>query len=273
MKRLIYVLMLLLPMVVTSAEAKKKSKTKLPYPLTELATMHDSIVHEGYQLYLKERIAWTAEDVFFAECAKQDMLQGMLIYGTFPVFSDIFYNLDSKQCFFEVKINVATGMIESSDSIRSLTDEEIAKIELQDKLYSASTNLDVEISEPPMGCTFNMDWIQVDDNRYRVFVILGCNMPHMIPWGNDLSYDCDSLGNILDVRKYHHSAILIPTVMDGQPVREVFHSHTDLHPLITSTDIALFLLYGEDLQFFKVYSQGVYYMFDKASGKIHVVIP
>lgn len=276
MRKIIFLIPLILLLFTTPIEAKKHRKPNLekrPYLRTDLATIHDSIASEGYALYLKEKIAWTAEDMFFADCTRQDMLQGMLVYGSFPTFHDIFFNLDSKQCFFEVIIDVEKGIVEEIDSIRPLTDEELAKNELQNRLYYAASKLNIQVNEPPLGCTFNYDWIRVDDNRYRVFVIMGCNMPHLIPWGNDLSYDCDSIGNILDVRKYHQSSILIPTVVKGEPVKGVFHSHTDLHPLITSTDIAIFLLYGEDLNSFKVLSQGIYYIYDKNTNKIHTAIP
>lgn len=272
-----FILSLMLLLLAIPIEAKKKSKnsdlSRLPYPLTEMAAKHDSILHEAYMLYLKEIIAWNAEDVFFADCTHQDELQGMLVCGAFPSYSDIFYNLDTRQCVFEVKIDVEKGALEEIDSIRPLTGEELAEIELQKRLYEAAAHLDVQVNEPPEGCTFNLDWIRVDDNRYRVFIIMGCNKPHVIPWGNDLSYDCDSQGNILDVRKYHHTSILMPTIMDGQPVREIAHSHTDLHPLITSTDIALFLLYAEDINCFKVYSGGIYYVYDKRSNQINIVTP
>lgn len=272
-----FILPLMLLLLAIPAEAKKKSKKsdldKLPYPLTEMAVKLDSITREAYMLYLKEIIAWNAEDVFFADCTHQDELQGMLVCGTFPSYSDIFYNLETRQCVFEVKIDVEKGALEEIDSIRPLTGEELAEIELQNRLYDAAADLDVQVNEPPEGCTFNRDWIRVDDNRYRVFIILGCNKPHVIPWGNDLSYDCDSLGNLLDVRKYHHTSILMPTLMNGEPVREVSHSHTGLHPMITSTDIALFLLYGEQLQYFKVYSQGIYYVYDKTTNQVHTVVP
>lgn len=277
MRKLLFLLPLLMLLAAAPAGAKKKSKKsdldKLPYPLTEMAVKLDSITREAYMLYLKEIIAWNAEDVFFADCTHQDELQGMLVCGAFPSYSDIFYNLETQQCIFEVKINVEKGALEEIDSIRPLTGEELAEIELQKRLYEAAARLDVQVNEPPEGCTFNRDWIRVDDNRYRVFIILGCNKPHVIPWGNDFSYDCDSLGNLLDVRKYHHTSILMPTMMNGEPVREVSHSHTGLHPMITSTDIALFLLYGEQLQSFKVYSQGIYYVYDKTTNLVHTVVP
>ena len=271
---IVFVMVLFAP---GTADAKKKNRAKtfenLPYSLTEMAAKNDSIIHEGYSLYLKEKLAWTAEDMFFAECNRKEIVQGSLISGIFPDFSCIFYNLKTRQCIFEVKMNVEKGEAFGIDSIRVLTDMELDKINLQSRLYNAVYSLDVEINEPPKGCSFNFDWIRIDENLFRVFVIMGCETPHVIPWGNDLSYDCDSLGNVLNVRKYHHSSIIIPTAHNGEKVRQVFHSHTDLHPLISSTDIAIFLLYGEELEGFRVLNNGIYYYYDKKSNSISIITP
>ena len=145
------------------------------------------------------------------------------------------------------------------------------KINLQNRIYSALYTLDIEIQEPPEGCSFNFDWLPIDQNRFRVYGIMGCGIPNIIPWGNDFSYDCDSLGIVLDKRKYHHNSILMPTVVEGNQVREISHSHTDLHPLITSTDIAIFLLYGGNLNEFTLLSKGVYYRFNKQTNRIEIV--
>lgn len=277
MRKFLLIVSVMMLLASGTADAKKKNRTKafenLPFPLTEMAAKNDSIIHEGYALYLKEKLAWTAEDMFFAECSRKEMAQSALVTGIFPNFSDIFYNLETRQCVFEVKLNVEKGEAFGIDSIRVLTEEELNKINLQNRLYNGMYSLDLEINEPPKGCSFNFDWIRIDDNLFRVFGILGCETPHVIPWGNDFSYDCDSLGNVLNVRKYHHSAILIPTDMNGEKVREVFHSHTDLHPLISSTDIAIFLLYGEDLEGFRVLNNGIYYCFDKKSNSISIITP
>ena len=275
MRKLIFILPLAMLLAVAPAEAKKKNRTitfeSPSYPPKELAAMHDSIVHEGYRLALKEQLAWTAEDVFYANCNRQNMMQGSLISGVFPIFSDIFFNLDTRQCIYEVKINVENGEVLGFDSIRPLSEKELAKIKLQDRLYNAIYGLDIEIQEPPQGCSFNFDWLDVGENRFRVYGIMGCSTPHVIPWGNDFSYDCDSLGNVLDQRKYHHSLILTPTVIDGKKVTLVSHSHTELHPLISATDIALFMLYSEDLNEFTVLSGGVYYRYNKQSNRIDIV--
>lgn len=275
MKKFICLLPLMLLLIAVPAEAKKKKKSdlELPYPLTELANIHDSITREGYILYLKEKIAWNSEDIFFAQCTHQDMVQEMLLSGIYPTFSYIFFNKDSKQCIFEVKTNVEKGSVDIVDSIRPLTDKEITRSNLQERIYGAMNKLKLKINELPEGCNFNFDWIKVNENRYRVFIIMGCTKPHIIPWGNDLSYDCDSLGNVLDVRKYHNSSTLTATVMEGSKVIQVFHTHTNLHPLITSTDIALFLLYGEDLESFTVLTHAAYYTYNKETQKITVTIP
>ena len=275
MRKLLFILPLAMLLAVVPAEAKKKNQAiKSESPSCspkELAAMHDSIAHEGYRLALKEQLAWIAEDVFYANCNRQDMMQGSLISGASGKYNAIFFNLDTRQCIYEVRINMKEYETLGIDSIRPLTDKEVAKIKLQDRLYNGVYGLDIDIQEPPQGCSFNFDWLYVGENRYRVYGIMGCSTPHVIPWGNDFSYDCDSLGNVLEQRKYHHSLILTPTIVDGKKVTLVSHSHTELHPLISATDIAIFLLYGEDLNEFTVLSGGVYYRYNKQSNRIDIV--
>lgn len=273
MRKVLIIIPLTMLLAIVPAEAKKKKPiVNADYmSATELAARNDSIVDEGYRLYLKEKIAWTAEDMFFAESSHKDMMQGSIISGIYPEFGAIFYNIVTGMCVYEVKINVEKGEAYGIDSIRPLKENELENIKLQERIYSGVYTLDVEIQEPPEGCSFNFDWLRVAENRFRVFVIMGCNTPHIIPWGNDLSYDCDSTGNVLETRKYHHSSILTPTIVEGNKVREISHSHTNLHPLITSTDIAIFLLYGEDLDEFKILSQGVYYRYSKKTNRIEIV--
>lgn len=273
MRKVLLIIPLTMLLAIVPAEAKKRKPIVNADNIsaTELAAKHDSIVDEGYRLYLKEKIAWTAEDMFFAESSHQDMMQGSIISGTYPEFGVIFYNIETGLCVYEVKTNVEKGEAYGIDSIRPLTEKELEKIKLQERIYRGIYTLDVEIQEPPKGCSFNFDWLRVAENRFRVFIIMGCNTPHIIPWGNDLSYDCDSIGNVLETRKYHHSSILTPTVVEGNKIREIFHSHTNLHPLITSTDIAIFLLYGEGLDEFKILSQGVYYRYSKKTNRIEII--
>ena len=273
MRTRLFVISLVMLMAIVPAEAKKKQINDIQnLSPAELEAKHDSIVYEGYRIYLKEMIAWTSEDMFFAKCSQQHMMQGSVISGIFPDFSDIFYNLDTRQCIYEVKTNVETNEVYGIDSVRPLADKELAKINLQERIYSALYTLDIDIQEPPEGCRFNFDWFPIDNNRFRVFGIMGCSTQNVIPWGNDFSYDCDSLGNVLDKRKYHRTIMLMPTVTsNGNKVKEIFHSHTDLHPLITSTDIAIFLLYGGDMDEFTVLSHGVYYRYNKQTNRIEIV--
>ena len=110
MRTRLFVISLVMLMAIVPAEAKKKQINDIQnLSPAELEAKHDSIVYEGYRIYLKEMIAWTSEDMFFAKCSQQHMMQGSVISGIFPDFSNIFYNLDTRQCIYEVKTNVETN--------------------------------------------------------------------------------------------------------------------------------------------------------------------
>ena len=76
----------------------------------------------------------------------------------------------------------------------------------------------------------------------------------MIPIGDDYSFDLDKEMNVLSWRRYHRSFLEQPITMNGEKITEVMHSHTQMTPYFTTTDIANYMLYGHDLYRIKKFS-------------------
>ena len=95
----------------------------------------------------------------------------------------------------------------------------------------------------------NFDFVRINDNLIRLYVLQGTVQPNTIPFGNDCSIDFDNSGNPLCFRKYHQSMIAVNTVDDeGKKVVSVVHSHLADNPYITPTDVCNFLLYRGELE-------------------------
>lgn len=245
--------------------------------LEEIKAANDSILAEAYRLYLHEKVAWILEDIVYQ--TYEDAMNNA--HGWVPISEDgikvkgVFYNKERTKALYEASINIQTGEASSSDSVRDLTADELEEIEVHQRVINAVRSLE-SIPSCPEGCTFNIEAIQIDDNLYRVYWMLGTSQSGIIPFGSDFSYDCDAEGNIKEVRRYHKSYIPTPTSMDdGGKVRLIVHSHTSICPYIAPTDIALFLLYGYEsagLTQFKVLSTALkcYFVFDAESYEISV---
>ena len=95
----------------------------------------------------------------------------------------------------------------------------------------------------------NFDFVRINDNLIRLYILQGTVQPNTIPFGNDYSIDFDNNGNALCFRKYHNSLIAIKTVdVEGQQIKSVVHSHLRDNPYITPTDVCNFLLYRGGLK-------------------------
>ena len=271
--RRIVILGLLLAVFVPSVKAQN---TESMPSMEEIKAVNDSILVEAYQLYLHEKVAWILEDVFHES---QSSAIGD-VEGWAPFTDDgitvrgIFFNKEKTKALFEASVNIQTGEISSTDSVRNLTGEEMAEIKVHQQVIDAVFDLD-SIPSCPEECSFNIEVLRLGEDLYRVYWMLGTSQHGIIPFGCDFSYDCDSEGNIKDSRRYHNSYIPMLLEMDGEPVREIWHSHTSMCPFIAPTDIALFLLYGyenSDLTGFKVYSPALKcrFVFDATTYQIDV---
>lgn len=273
MKRLVLFSLLFVSFILPM---RAQQSNTIPAP-EEIKAANDSILAEAYRLYLHEKVAWILEDIVYQ--TYEDAMNNA--DGWVPISEDgitvkgVFYNKERTKALYEASINIQTGEASSSDSVRDLTADELEEIEVLQRVINAVRSLE-SIPSCPEGCTFNIEAIQIDDNLYRVYWMLGTSQSGIIPFGSDFSYDCDAEGNIKEVRRYHKSYIPTPTSMDdGGKVRLIVHSHTSICPYIAPTDIALFLLYGYEsvgLTQFKVLSTALkcYFVFDAESYEISV---
>ena len=105
------------------------------------------------------------------------------------------------------------------------------------ELYGDSLRYNPDYGRP------NFDFVRIDANTTRMYMLQGVERSGIIPFGNDFSFDFDNDGNIKAFRRYHQSFIPVPN--DGEMA---FHSHLKDNPYITPTDICNFLLYHGNMK-------------------------
>ena len=227
---------------------KKLSKTENAKTDPEvIQTINDSICAEGAVLYTAERLNWVATDSVFARYRHEDLGGNLIWQPTASTWSAIFYDKDNKNCVFEIKLDTKSGANSLSYDIRPLAEEEQVQIKLKDtmldnglKKYGDQIKYNDKIGNP------NFDFVRINDNLIRLYVLQGTVQPNTIPFGNDCSIDFDNSGNPLCFRKYHQSLIAIKTDEIDKAI-SVVHSHLADNPYITPTDVCNFLLYRGEL--------------------------
>ena len=215
-----------------------------------IQAINDSICAEGAVLYIAERLNWVSTDSVLARYRYEDLGGSLIWQPTSGTWSAIFYDKDKKNCIFELKLNTMSGANSLSYDIRPLTEEEQVQIKLKYTMldnafekYGEQIKFNEKIGNP------NFDFVRINDNLIRLYVLQGTVQPNTIPFGNDCSIDFDNCGNPLCFRKYHQSLIAIKTVDDeGNKIVSVVHSHLADNPYITPTDVCNFLLYRGELE-------------------------
>ena len=234
-------------------EYVKKKLSKTEHSKTDpemIQAINDSICAEGAVLYIAERLNWVSTDSVLARYRYEDLGGSLIWQPTSGTWSAIFYDKDKKNCIFELKLNTMSGANSLSYDIRPLTEEEQVQIKLKYTMldnafekYGEQIKFNEKIGNP------NFDFVRINDNLIRLYVLQGTVQPNTIPFGNDCSIDFDNCGNPLCFRKYHQSLIAIKTVDDeGNKIVSVVHSHLADNPYITPTDVCNFLLYRGELE-------------------------
>lgn len=228
---------------------KKKKKIKRPEAEIIQAT-NDSICAEGYNLYIAETINWMSTDSVLAHYSRDDLGENLIWQPTDSTWSATFFDKDIKNCVFELKYNHVNRTNTISYEKRPITETERAQARIKNiMIKNAFENYGSEIKYNEKCGNPNFDFVRINDNLIRLYILQGTVQPNTIPFGNDYSIDFDNNGNALCFRKYHNSLIAIKTVdVEGQQIKSVVHSHLRDNPYITPTDVCNFLLYRGGLK-------------------------
>lgn len=215
--------------------------------------VNDSVIDEGNNLYLHDKINWVMSDAYKQMCSSKTASLSVVGLLNDTLMSGIMIDADQMKCVFECRLNLNTGEIEPFDLVRGLTPKEITRAERQLTLLEKVGNLNGIYNVAEAG-NLNADVVEITPNLTRVYLLQGTDKSKLIPFGNDYSFDFDNNCNLIARRKYHNSFIPIDFSNKDGNIRKCTHSHLDDNPYITPTDIATFLLYGHDLYDMKTFS-------------------
>ncbi len=251
MKKIKTALIVAIIMLGTNCMAQKKDNHKLRYTPKQIQTTLDSICKEGFDLYVAEVVNWVSTDSALAHYDGNESYGGSYIWQPNEnTWNAVFFDKNKDNCIFEYSLDLRTGEENFNYTPRPVTDTDTKQFTLKKKMmlnalekYGDSLTYDSNCGNP------NFDFIRIDNNTIRLYIIQGTIHPNIIPFGNDYSIDFDNEGNPKQFRKYHQSLIAIPTVNeDGEKIRTTCHSHLKDNPFITPTDICNFLLYHGDME-------------------------
>lgn len=231
----------------SSCSSQKSTLSKTLPPLSELTSILDSIVEEGYQLYYSERANWVATDLVFAKHNEEELGHSVSLRLNDSIWTVLFFDKDNGNCVFESRYNIYSNYIITIDSIRPISLEESTLMERKDILINKAISKygNNMLFAPQSFGNPNIDIIRINDQLIRVYFLQGTVQNNVIPFGYDYSIDFDENLEPVVFRKYHNSLIACPTQSkDGADVKTTWHSHLKDNPYITPTDICNFLLYA-----------------------------
>lgn len=237
--------------------------------------INDSIVDEGYTLYLHDKLNWALSDYYRQQCSSKTASLSVVGVLNDSLMSGIMIDVDQLKCVFECRLNLNTGDLQPINMVRGLSKKELERAERQVTLLEKISSLDGIANVSEAG-NLNIDVVEMGDNLTRLYLIQGTNKSKLIPFGNDYSFDFDKNCNLIARRKYHNSFIPIDFSQKEGTIHKCTHSHLKDNPYITPTDVATFLLYGHDLygmNTFSVYSTALscYFTYNATAHSIVLV--
>jgi hypothetical protein len=220
----------------------------------QMKTKTDSILAEANVLYQYEKAAWITTDSAVSKKQLKNILGPYLVYQLKDSMITIFMNRTMDACIYEAiytpYFDVPTKQIVAT---RPLNATEKRLHEISGKIVQQ-----IEEKKYPITCpkeyNLNLELIPYEKG-YKLYILTGTSQSKVIPFGNDYIFFADQQGNITSWKPFHTRLIDQPTVIDGNQVRSLSHSHRQ-EPFITATDICTFRLYAPmyDQEDFSVYS-------------------
>lgn len=204
----------------------------------------DSICTEGYNLYVAEYVNWVSSDSLLAHYHVDEIGSCFIWQPTNDTWSVIFMDREQKNCIFEFRYDLNSKEQTVSYDSRPISENERGILERKNLMlknaieqYGDSLRYNPDYGRP------NFDFVRIDANTTRMYMLQGVERSGIIPFGNDFSFDFDNDCNVKAFRQYHRS--FIPISNEGETA---FHSHLKDNPYITPTDICNFLLYHGNMK-------------------------
>lgn len=260
-------------LAICSCSTQKKSAASVKRPSPEkLQAILDSICIEGYNLYLAERANWMASDTAMIRLGIDNVGGSARWQTSDNVWHITFIDTTQQYCLLEAELDPKSEKLTCKYEPRPISQAEKDIVKLHERMFQNAVMKygdSLQIANPEFGNP-NFDFVRIDDQTIRMYMLQGTNKQNIIPFGLDYSFDFDYNGNIKAFSRYHQSLIPIQTVSDeGAKATTAIHSHLKNNPYITPTDICNFLLYRiPEMQQMYIYSTALdgYIIYDANSN-------
>ena len=253
MKRLIYLRTLVLVFIIGAFSVSLYSKDKvkkLKMPSAErMQAINDSILEEGLRLYAYESTQWQAADSLMKYGTRNiDRIDGTAMMAVDDhTWKFIYVSLASREVLFEYTLDTNTNKGKWCGEVRPITLDEERLANVKRTVQTKAIELKGDSIRLTSTEGLNWDCVPLLNGGYRLYLLRGTTRNDVQPIGDDYSFDFDARLNLTSWRRYHRTFLEIPTVVEGRKMSILIHSHTDLTPYVTPTDIANFMLYGYNL--------------------------
>ena len=204
----------------------------------------DSICIEGYNLYIAEYVNWVSTDSLLAHYSVDDIGGNIIWQPTVDSWRTLFLDKEQQNILMELSYDMRSRRTVVSYDKHPITEKERTVLEKKNTMFkNAMEQYGDRLRYNPDYGRPNFDFVRIDDNTTRMYMLQGVERSGIIPFGNDFSMDFDNEGNLTAFRQYHRSLIAVPN--NG---RSTVHSHLKDNPYITPTDICNFLLYHGEMK-------------------------
>ena len=243
-----YLLSFILFLPLTCMAQHSQAITRTLPSQDELASINDSILQEGLQLYIYEKLSWMASDLHI-EHATVDLsgIRSAVQLDDNGQLTHFYCRHDS--VVFSCTLDLNDFSLSWDNTVRPMTEDDRDAVHFRSDIINRimETYGDSIYSIQDGGKNIDLIWLGPD--KLRVYLLQGTTLDGVIPFGNDYYVDIDSDGNLIEFHRYHHSYIPIDVRQAGEDtqIMEVIHSHTADNPFFTPTDICNALLYARDL--------------------------
>jgi len=247
---LIVLFLLAFSNILLAQKAKRMSKT-------ELKTKLDSVLTEGNLLYRYEKAAWVSSDLAFGDPT---------LKSNFNAFFTYEFQGEIKTIISEDGFNTCVAEYVFENDLDKPKSERIEKRELSDteKSLIAIRNVILEEIFENKHVTYPDDYrpniilIPFAEN-YKLYITMGTSLKDVIPFGNDYLFIADKNGKMENWKKFHSRIIPGETMLGTYRVTGMGHTHLITTPLITATEISMFMLYAPlfDMNELSVYSPAI----------------
>ena len=231
--------------------------SSVAYGQVDLDYISDSILNEATTMYKLEKASWKSTDYLLYNYSKRYIkrnVDGYLSYEKGDSVISIYWEINDTMLLIK-----NTFRYRNEYSLQEFTHDHIPRQpnKQESDLISIHDNIVNDIVKnsgfyyKPTGSNYNIILMN-KGNDYRAYLLIGFKKKNVVPLGNDYQIELNAKGEITSRVRLHNSYLETPFTggmkFKDSKISEVYHTHFDKIPFITTTDICNVMLYKEFIE-------------------------